>query len=166
MALSSKARRASHVLAALYLVGAVILIDQGADLIASIFPLQLSNPQWRFGAFGIALARVTPVLLADVMILVAATGLEHRGFLRFWAAIHLVAGLGLAAGTALFLLDATQLRANLQEGVRRTVVVHSGRAALLGLLGVGYSVCVAIFVGRSTGPERASRAPIVIRGGA
>jgi hypothetical protein len=129
----------------LYVAGIVILLDQAADLASTLLtrPLEPAAPAWRFGAFGLLMARVSALVLADAMILTAAIQLGHRKVLRVLGALHLLLALALLGVIAFFLLDAVQLRRGLRPEVRQSFEL----AALRALLVTGLMVVLAGWVG-------------------
>ena len=138
----------------LYLAGALLLVDQLADLTATL----LANPpapgaaSWRFGAFGLLTSRVSVFLLADVMILAAAVGLEHRRVLRILGVIHLLLVPVLLGGLLLFGLDWLQVRGRAANRGSSRFDLAGIRAAMLALLAAilaGSGGLTALRAGRS-----------------
>ena len=136
--LSPQARR---LLPLLYLAAALIFLDQALDILGGVWPPHFDLTNWRVGTFGVVLARLEFIALADALAVATALFLDHRKVLAFLAIVHLVAGLVIVAGTGLFALDVLQLRRLMRpERVRqldiaalRTVVV-AGAAALACLI--------------------------------
>jgi len=88
-----------------YVVGALILVDQGLSIFVLLGPPDLSVPAWRFQAATLLAGRVAPFLLADAAILVSAFGLGHQSFARLWGGLHLLLALGLLGSIVLVLRD-------------------------------------------------------------
>lgn len=143
-------RRARQLFAALYLAAGLILIDQTAETVAAILPFRAGDPQWRFGAFGLAIGHATAFLVADVLVLTAAVSLGHRRILRGWGILHLPLAVLLAVTTVIFLLDAVELRAAIQPASRPAVTLQAARASLVGSLGALFCLATAIGSWRST----------------
>lgn len=78
---------------------------------SQLWPLQLSNIQWRYGAAN-ALSSVLllPFLGLSILVLMAR-GLESRPLALITGSISAVFALGLMASLGLFVLDAQQLKA-------------------------------------------------------
>ncbi|MDX2056879.1 MAG: hypothetical protein SFV24_03690 [Gemmatimonadales bacterium] len=148
--MSHDPRRVRHLFAALYLAAGLILVDQTAETVAAILPIRADDPQWRFGAFGLAVGHTTALLVADVLMLTAAVSLDHRRFLRGWGLLHLPIALLLAATTVVFLLDAVQLRAAIQPAARSAVTLQAARASLVGSLVALFCLATAVVSWRST----------------
>lgn len=153
--MASDLSRTRGALAALYAIGFLMLIDQAAAIIAPLMPFQLGNPQWRFGAFGMAMGHTSTVLFADTLIVVAAVGLEHRAWLRTWGAIHLLMAAVVGVLTAIFLLDGVQVRAQVQPAGRTPILLNTARVGLLSIFVMAVSIWLMVFAWRST--RRASR---------
>ena len=120
----------------LYLAGLLLLADQAADLTATLLA---NSPApgaatWRFGAFGLLASRVSVLLLADLMLFLAAVGLEHRKVLKLLGALHLLLVPLLAAGVVLFVLDWLQVRTRVSEAGPGRFDFAGIRAVMLGLL--------------------------------
>jgi len=78
--------------------------------VAQIWPLQLSNIQWRFGAANALSSILLLPFLGLALLLVLARGLERTGLARLVGAASAVFTLGLLASIALFVLDAQELK--------------------------------------------------------
>ncbi len=78
--------------------------------LAQIWPLQLSNIQWRFGAANALSSILLLPFLGLALLLVMARGLERAGLARVVGAASAVFTLGLLASTAVFVLDAQELK--------------------------------------------------------
>jgi hypothetical protein len=156
-------------LALLYLAGALIAIDQIADLIATLLanPVSLGSVQWRFGTFGLAATRGSVLLVAEVMLFAAALGLEHARAVRFLGVLNLVLAAGVAAWLGLFALDTLQLRGMVAPGARGRYVVPAvragGIAALLVLL-LGWSGIAALRMPRHSKRQGKAHGAILIEG--
>lgn len=101
-----------RLLAVLFAAGLLILLDQTADLVATLVSRKVdaSAPSWRFGLFGLIAGRASALLVADVMMWTAVLALGWRRTLRALGAAHLLLGVGATLGLALFILDAAQVR--------------------------------------------------------
>jgi hypothetical protein len=135
--LSPQGRR---LLSLLYVAAVLISLDQLIDLLGGVWPFQFGVVGWRFGAFGLGVARLEFLALADALAVATAIFLEHRRVLLFLGAVHLLLGLFLVAGLGLFMLDGLQIRRMMRpERVRQLDV-----AALRTLAAAG-SACLACF---------------------
>jgi hypothetical protein len=120
-----------RLLAVLFAAGLIILLDQSADLVATLLSrrIETSAPNWRFGLFGLVAGRTSALLLGDVMVLAAVVALGWRNMLRVLAVAHLLLGVCAVAGLALFILDAAQVRGAVpadSAGVYSSAVYRAG----------------------------------------
>jgi hypothetical protein len=130
-----------RLLSLLYVAAALIVLDQTLDLFSALYPFRTDLPNWRVGAFGVTLARLEYLALADALAVATAFYLEHRKVLIGLAAAHLVVGVGILAGLGLFTLDTLQIRRLMQpERVRRLDI------AALRTLALGGSAALACFI--------------------
>jgi hypothetical protein len=135
---------------ALYAIGVFILVDQGSQLLVGIVPFHPDRANWRFASFSLATGYLSTFLLADMLLIAAASGLGHRRFLRGWSVLHLIKALALAALIPLFLLDMAEMRAMVQAQFQRTIVATAGRTAASAVLAVIVLAFIGIFLWRTT----------------
>lgn len=143
---------------ALYVAAVVVLLDQVAELVASLYPFRIEQIQWRFGAFGLIVGRTTTAVIVDALVFLAALGLGHRGVLRAWGGLHFVLAALLIGGLAVFTLDALELRRTVAREAADTFVLAAGRAAVVVAAAVVYCIWAAIAAFRTAnwGGPRAS----------
>jgi hypothetical protein len=77
---------------------------------AQIWPLQLTNIQWRFGAANALSSILLLPFLGISLLLLLARGLENRGLARAVGAIGALFTLGLLGSLAVFFLDSQELK--------------------------------------------------------
>ncbi len=143
---------AKPVLVAAYVAAILILADQAAEFIVSVYPPRLGAVDWRFAAYGLLIGRTTALVVADLLVQLAAVGLGHRRVLRASVVAHAVVGLLLLLGLAGFALDALQLRRSLQPGgpvTLETLELASAQAAGIVVLGLAYCGVVAVAARRA-----------------
>lgn len=135
----SRVAPSRRLLALLYVVGVTILADQVTDVAATVLlqPADAGTAQWRVAGFGIAASRGSVFLIADVLILVAAVGLEHQRILRLLSVIHVVLAAVLAVGLALFGRDAGEVLEMLGPAVRSQFLAATGRTVVVTTAGIG-----------------------------
>lgn len=138
----------------LYLAGTLLLVDQLADLTATLIANTPApgTAAWRFGAFGLLTSRVSVFLLADVMLFAAAVGLAHRRVLRLLGVAHLMLVPLLLGGLTLFGLDWVQVRGQVSDRGSSRFDLAGIRAAALALLTTilaGWGGLTAFRAGRS-----------------
>jgi hypothetical protein len=130
-------RPARRLLAVLFAAGLLILLDQSADLIATLLSQKIdpSAANWRFGLFGLVTSRASALLVGDVMLLAATSALGWRYCLKVLGVLHLLTAGGALAGLVFFLLDAVQLRGGVpaqSAGAFSAAVFRAGIMALAG----------------------------------
>lgn len=145
-----------RVLWLLYIVAAVILVDQALEVLSLVWPLRFGLASWRFGALGLALGKLEFLALADALLLATAVFLEHRRFLRILGLLHALVGLVVLAALGVFLLDGIQLRGVVQPERRREMTVAGVRSLMLGLVaGIACLVAgVALWWAERGAPKR------------
>lgn len=140
------------------LIGGYAVLTAFVRDLQSVWPLQPSVANWRFGALGFLIGTgALPVLGLALMAVVAALG-EMRGLGRAVAGFGLVLGVVMVLGLILFLVDSRSLLASaggdagtmIRGAVRRTVAIGvlTGPAYLaLGIAGLKAA-------GRAAGPKQ------------
>lgn len=117
-----------HLSVAVYTIAALFFLAPIVETILSIAPWRFGEVRWRFGAMGLvsraSLEPVLGLLLAFVMGWYA----QHRGLLRAISIVSYLGALLLALFTGLFILDALQVRAALNDAGKNAVAI----AALAG----------------------------------
>lgn len=149
----------------LYLAGAVLVVDQGLILASSIMPFSPGAAQWRFGAVGLAAGRITPLLLADTAIILAAIWLGHRAMLRTWALLHLVLVVVLLLVLGGFALDAIQVRQQLIPEAQAGMLLGASRVGIMLLGMVVWSVWTGwrlLALLKSTRPPAQGKRPLIV----
>lgn len=146
---------ARRLLALLYLVGVIILIDQLADVAATILlqPVASGTANWRVAVFGLVASRASIFLIADVLCIVAAVGLEHRRVLRLFSVVHGGLALAVLIGVLLFSLDAVEVLRTVRPAARSAFVAAAARAVTVALVGL------LLLAWASVAGWRASRPP-------
>lgn len=142
------------ILAMLFAAGILLLLDQAADLSATILarPVELGAASWRFGLFGLMASRASALVVGDVMLFTAAVALGWRTTLRGLGALHILLAVAVAAGLLFFLLDAVQVRATVPAESARSVSLAAGRAGIVALAGCILLVWAGVVAWRAAGP--------------
>lgn len=147
---------------ALIAIAALIIFDQIGQLAVTIFPLRFHTLQWRFGAYGQAIGFISSLLVADLILLVAATALEARGVLRGLGVLHAVLGVALLAVTLVFTLDAVQIRGMVKPELKGSVDFSAFRAAIIGVLTTALLLWMARQAWRLGAASRESNRKLVV----
>lgn len=157
--LPSQGRR---ILQGLYPVALLLILSPLIDLATAVWPIRPSEVSWRFGTFGLITGALVTPILGLVLLQSAAALLEHLTALRVASMLNLVAALLLVFGTALFLLDAVQLRGTVVETAQRSYDLAASKAvvtALLEIVVLGWIGLAGIRAARAEGKRVASRDP-------
>jgi hypothetical protein len=133
-----------RMLSLLYVAAAIILLDQILDVVGGVWPFHPDMVNWRVGTFGVALARLEFIALADALAVATAFYLDHRRVLAFLAVVHLLIGLVLLTGMALFALDSLQLRRTIRPERVRQLDIATLRTLALG--GAASLACFALAI--------------------
>lgn len=137
-------------------LGAVLLIlvpllQAGAQL----YPLQLSNIQWRFQAANALSAVLLLPFLGLSLLLLMSRALESRSMARAAAILASVFAAGLAASFVVFILDALQLKTIVSTAMESQFKASAARVAIVTAMFVVAYLMVAL-AGFST-PRTSSR---------
>ncbi len=128
---------------ALYPVGPLLAFASLAEPIARVFPLKPGVVMWRFGAVGVFSDGLVGFLFGVVCTIGVAAILDHRRTARILSALLALVGLALMGVLALFVLDALQIRANVQAAFKPTFDTSVLKATLM----IGLSAPVALIIG-------------------
>jgi hypothetical protein len=153
---------------ALYAAAGLVLADQLAEVLATLYPFDLRAVQWRFGAYGLIVGRATTAVVIDALVVLAALGLGHRRVLRAWGIAHAVAAPLLLMGLAVFLLDSLELRSAAEAELARAMTSAAVRSVAIVVLAVVYCgfVLAATFraTARPPGLPRAADKSVLVAG--
>ncbi len=147
-----------RVLGLLFLAGFVILADQAIDLAATVLlqPADTSTANWRVAVFGMAASRASLFLIADVLMLVAAVGLEHRRMLRLMSVTHAALAVILVIGLVLFARDTVEVQQTVGSAGRSHFLASIGRTMAVTMAGIGFLGWAAMLgwtASRRSGPK-------------
>ncbi len=95
----------------LYVVALLLLAIPFVQVGTQLWPLQLSNIQWRFGAANALSGILTLPFLGLTVLVLMARGLGNRGLAMLSGSVAAIFSLGLMGSLGLFILDAQQLKA-------------------------------------------------------
>lgn len=149
------------------LVGAyVILVTFTRDL-QSLWPLQVGNANWRFGAAGFFLTTGAVPALGLALMVVGATLGDHRGLAKAVGAFGVGLGLFVAAVLVLFFVDSRSVLASAQGASSEDLVAGAIRRSLV--LGISASPAYLVLgwaalraAGRMEGPVARTDTGIVV----
>ncbi len=130
-------------LRSLYPVGVLIILSSLIDPLLRVWPMQMGEVRWRFGAVGFFSSSVLGVMFGLVWMMVIALMLDHARTMRVLASFAIATGVIVAAVLVFFALDALQVRnlvnPQLTNSFDATVIKTAGILAI--------SIPIAIWVG-------------------
>lgn len=137
-------QRTRSLVAGSYVVGFALLLVPLTDAVLSVWPAQMGDFRWRYGAAGImANALLVPVAGLLVLQWVAVIA-EHRVMRRMLGAASLAGALLCLATMALFVLDALQTRPNVRPEMNASFISASVGALAKLLLHTAALACFAV----------------------
>jgi len=149
-----------------YAVATVFVVSPLADVLTSVWPLVLGNPQWRYGAVGLGANYLISALFGALGLTAIAAARGHARFLKVLSVLDLVCALVLLIATFGFALDALQMRASVPKDNPRTVYMFdagAAKAACKYLFGVVVMLWLALASRRAArSMKHAEQAPPVL----
>jgi Na+/phosphate symporter len=147
----------SFLLSAGYLVAALLVVVPIFETVASVFPLQLGDVTWRFGAVGLVTqALLTPVLGMTLTVYLASWH-GSRTDLLVLAGLCTFAMIGLLAAFPVFVMDALEMRMLVEGDAQRAVDLATAVAA--GKL-LAFALVAALLAWGSRSTAKKSRAAV------
>ena len=118
----------------IYYAAVALMINSFAQFAIQVWPLKLSELNWRVGAAGLLMDALLGTVLPLVLFTFAAFMNNDRRLLQVlrWAAI--VIGVLTIALLLSFALDSVQIRAQLPQDVKGNFIKVAARASLIGIL--------------------------------
>ena len=117
-----------HLSVAVYTIAALFFLAPIVETVLSIAPWRFGEVRWRFGAMGLVSRASLEPVLGLLLAFVMAWYAQHRGMLRAISIVSYLGALLVALFTGLFILDALQVRAALNDAGKNAVAI----AALAG----------------------------------
>jgi cytochrome bd-type quinol oxidase subunit 2 len=94
----------------LFMIAALLITVPFVQAGAQIWPLQLTNIQWRFGAANAFSSILLLPFLGLSLLLLLARGLENRGLARVVGGLSAIFTVGLLGSLVVFVLDSQELK--------------------------------------------------------
>lgn len=141
-----------------YLIAALLILFPLLDTALSVLPPRLGEVSWRFGAAGLFSRALMTPLLGFLLAYAVALLLEQRRVLRAFSVLNAVLAVVLLGATTLFILDAVQMRAQVNPQAKTAFDVAT--LVALAKYGLGMVVTVAFAVTGWKGSRRDLTQPV------
>ena len=132
----------------IYYAAVALMINSFAQFAIQVWPLKLSELNWRVGAAGLLMDALLGTVLPLVLFTFAAFMNNDRRLLQVlrWAAI--VIGVLTIALLLSFALDSVQIRAQLPQNVKGNFIKVAARASLIGILLASLFIWTGLTMGK------------------
>ena len=132
----------------IYYAAVALMINSFAQFAIQVWPLKLSELNWRVGAAGLLMDALLGTVLPLVLFTFAAFMNNDRRLLQVlrWAAI--VIGVLTIALLVSFALDSVQIRAQLPQNVKGNFIKVAARASLIGILLASLFIWTGLTMGK------------------
>jgi len=145
-----------HVATPAYLVAFALVVIPPFDALMQVLPVRIHDARWRFGFFGL-LSNAYMIPLTGLLVAFAvAVFLEHRRFQRVLGTLALIVAVGTVALLGMFMLDALQVRKDVNPAAALAFKVASVTALLKS--GLAFLTLVAFGIAGWRGPKPARAA--------
>jgi len=134
-----------------YLISATLIAAPLVDVATSLYPWNVGDARWRFGAIGVFTNASALPLGGLLVMLVIAIAADHRVFRRVLTVGGIALGIVGALLLVLFALDALQTRSAVRPEMRLSFTVATATAAAKLLLASITCVCVGLAARRFSG---------------
>ncbi len=155
----AKTLRLGALTGAAYCVGTLLIATSILDFVGTVWPLTLTDVNWRYGAVGLLSGFTLTPLLGGLILALTASLAGHRNALLVIGVLHLAAALVLVLLIGGFTLDTLQVRRAASEQVRSVAEIGAIKAAIK----LVFTVVALLWIGvaglrRPTGRPAASTA--------
>lgn len=143
----------------MYFAAFTLLTSSLADLIIKIWPIKVSELNWRVGAAGLVMDVLVASIVPLAVFFLAAFMNNDRKLLQVMRWVVLLIGVITIALLAMFALDAVQIRASLPQNVKGQFIKAALKASLQGVLSAAAFIWFGLTVGKvmkSAGLARAA----------
>jgi hypothetical protein len=155
MSKRSTADPASFLTGPAYAIAGMFVLFPIVDVLASVWPVLLGNPQWRYGSVGVG----ANYLLSGVFGLIALAAIAalrgHSGVLKVLTFLSAIGAILLVVGALGFVLDVLQLRTSVPRDNPRTLWMFDIGAAKASLK---YLLAAIVLLWLALAARRAARA--------
>ena len=139
-----------------YLLSAALIIFPLSDTLTSLYPWNIGDARWRFGAVGLLSSALLIPMLGLLLAILTAWALDQRLARRVLAILSLVAATVCVVALVSFALDAVQTRAAVRPEMQLSFKVAATTAAIKTLLAA--TILAVLGIASIKGSGAASRA--------
>jgi hypothetical protein len=132
----------------LYFAAVALIINYFAQLTIQVWPIKVSELNWRVGAAGLFMDALLSTVVPVVLVYLAAFMNNDRKVIGTMRVVSLVVGVLTIVLLAAFALDSVQIRAALPQNVKGNFMKVALRAALVGTLLATLYVWVGVTMGK------------------
>jgi hypothetical protein len=132
----------------MYFAAFALLTNVTADLLIKVWPIKLSELNWRVGAAGLVMDVLTMAIVPIAMFFFAAFMNNDRKMLQVARWIVFVVGVLAFLLLALFAIDSIQIRASLPQNVKGNFMKAALKAGLQGVLSGSLYLWFGLTVGK------------------
>lgn len=129
----------------LFLAAWLLMLVPFVQASAQIWPLQLGNIQWRFGAANALSSVLLLPFLGLSLLLVLARSLERRGLARLVGSLAALFSLGITGAVVLFVLDAQELKSIVSSQMAGQFTTTTARVGFVSVLFAFGFLLLAVF---------------------
>jgi len=132
----------------MYFAAFSLFVSYIADLVIKVWPLKVSELNWRVGASGLVMDVLVSSIVPLALFFFAAFMNNDRKTLQFMRWLTLAVGVMAIGLLGLFALDAVQIRAQLPQNVKSQFIKAALKASLQGTLSAALFVWFGLTVGK------------------
>jgi hypothetical protein len=138
-----------------YVLGVFLIVAPIVTLMSGVYPFVFSASTWRFATYGLAMEAAIVPLIGVFVLSVTAAAAGHRLMGHITMVLLVLIAVTGAATTALFALDAMQVRTNIRPEIRSKWDITTLRTMAVGVFYVATLLFLA-YGNRKAARSRAS----------
>lgn len=140
-----------------YFLAAALICVPFVELIANAYPLTPTGVRWRYGFMGyLGNNLLLPTFGFGVAVFTALL-LEHKTVIKALSILGGIGALGFIGASALFVLDALQIRSGVNPQISRSFDIATGKAGVALLFAILVGCWTAIYGWRASQPVGAGK---------
>lgn len=167
----SSGRTSALLIAGAYLFLLTLVFSPVVDLVSTVYPFRMGDPNWRYGFMGLMAAYLSTPVLGILLAMALSFVMGHKGTLRLISVASVLGFVALLVVLILFPLDVIQVRSITPEEQRSAFLTgaalaelkHLTAALVLALLGFGGWRTAKEMAGKPKGSQRAELTAEVLK---